>query len=461
MILDDGMKAVSVTEGMIGLEIHVYLVTREKLFCDCTASRERGISENIYICPTCTGMPGAKPMLPNKTAVAKAVQIGLILGCTINEVLPWQRKHYDWPDLPKGYQNTLSGRHAIPIGTRGEFFGIGIQEMHLEEDPAAWDPETGSVDYNRSGLPLVEIVTAPDFSTAEEVVAWLGKLLHALAYLKAADTNAGIKVDVNVNLPGKTERVEIKNISSLAGIAQAIHYELARQAREGGAMKETRRFDAVSGKTAKMREKETGADYRFIVDPDLPALMLSKDFVLEQRSKLPESPEVKLGRLTREFQIAPRDADILAKNIDLVEFFERVALQIPPRFALSWVTVELLRVLNYNKKRLDEVAISDEHFVALLRLVQEKKITELQAKQVLNQFVPRSFMPHAGAGRLTDEDELQHTIQEVIERNPKAVADYKVGETQAFHFLMGEVMKVTEKRADFKVAGELLRKLLA
>ena len=333
--------------------------------------------------------------------------------------------------------------------------------MHLEEDPAAWDPESGRVDYNRSGLPLVEIVTEPDFSTAEEVISWLETLLHALAYLKAVDTNAGIKVDVNVSIPGKSERVEIKNISSLAGIAQAINYELTRQAREGGNARETRRFDAVSGKTMKMREKESGQDYRFIVEPDLPVLVLDKAFVAEQNARLPELPEVKLERLINELHIAPRDAAVLAKNIDLVEFFERVTKKIDAAFALPWVSVELLRVLNYNKKRLDEVDISDEHFVRLLRLVKDKKITELQAKQMLNRFVPHSFMPEAGAGRIEDEGELRRFVQSVIERNPRAVADYKAGQAQAFNFLMGEVMKATEKRADFKIAGEILRKLLA
>src|SRR3989344_9652288 len=152
-----------------GLEIHAYLVTNEKLFCRCKASRERGIKPNIYICPTCTGQPGAKPMAPNSTAVEKATQIAIMLGCKVNTEMPWMRKHYDWPDLPKGYQNTMSGPHAVPLGVNGKFEGITIESMHLEEDPAAWDPKTGAVDYNRSGLPLVEIVTAPDFRSADEV----------------------------------------------------------------------------------------------------------------------------------------------------------------------------------------------------------------------------------------------------------------------------------------------------
>src|SRR3989338_1771857 len=230
-------------KGMIGLEIHCYPITKEKLFCKCKASRERGLQGNTQICPICCGQPGAKPMLPNKEAVRKAVQIGLMLGCKINGVLKWQRKHYDWPDMPKGYQNTISGEHAIPVGVKGNFLGVEIREMHLEEDPASWEPETGKVDYNRSGLPLIEIVTEPDFSTSEEVIDWFKKLLWNLKYLKAVAHDAGIKADVNVNIPGKTERVEIKNINSLENIEKAIEYEFERQTREGSE-RETRRYDS-------------------------------------------------------------------------------------------------------------------------------------------------------------------------------------------------------------------------
>ena len=183
-----------------GLEIHAYLVTAEKLFCRCKASRERGLEPNTLICPICTGQPGAKPMAPNSNAIEKAVQIALLLGCKVNTNIPWMRKHYDWPDLPKGYQTTMSGPHATPLGVSGNFEGISIDSMHVEEDPASWDPKNGAVDYNRSGLPLVEIVTAPDFKNADEVYVWVNKLVHALNYLKAIDTNAGIKADVNVSL---------------------------------------------------------------------------------------------------------------------------------------------------------------------------------------------------------------------------------------------------------------------
>lgn len=449
-------------EGMIGLEIHTYVLTKEKLFCRCAASRERGLKANSNVCAICTGQPGAKPMMPNKTAVEKAVQIALMLGCSVNEEVFWQRKHYDWPDMPKGYQNTISGSSAISLGVKGKFAGIGIWSMHLEEDPAAWEPSTGCVDYNRSGLPLVEIITAPEFKNAEEVISWLKKLVHSLAYLKAADSNAGIKVDVNVNIPGKTERVEIKNINSLESIGRAIEYELERQEKEGNSKKETRRFDDVKGKTMKMRDKEGADDYRFIIDPDLPEIVLGKSFVDKIRKAMPETPEKKLEKLVKKYKIDEKNASILAKNIDIVEFFEKIADGVDAEFALPWVTIELLRVLNYNKKKLDEVDIKVEHFTALLKMIKEGKITVLQGKQMLNGFYPRSSMPQSSAssGKITDEKEIEKIALKAIEKSPKAVEDYKKGEKNALNFILGEVMKLSQKRADFAVARKVIERLL-
>ena len=211
------MSTQKLVEGMIGLEIHAYLMTNEKLFCDCTASREKGLPANVYVCPICTGQPGAKPLAPNEEAVRKAVLLASLLGCTVHERSLWQRKHYSWPDLPKGYQTTLSGSASEPFAVAGTYLGIGIQQVHLEEDPASWEPTTGRVDYNRSGLPLVEIVTDPDFKSAEEVQEWLTQLLHHVSYAKLVASNAGIKVDVNVSVKGG-KRVEVKNISSLESI---------------------------------------------------------------------------------------------------------------------------------------------------------------------------------------------------------------------------------------------------
>ncbi len=476
------MKQVHELMGMIGLEIHVYIVTKEKLFCRCAASRERGLKQNINVCPICTGQPGAKPMLPNFEAVKKAVQIGLMLGCKINNEMKWQRKHYDWPDLPKGYQSTLSGAYAVPVGENGKFFGIKIRSMHLEEDPASWEPDTGCVDYNRSGLPLVEIITDPDFKTSEEVVDWLGRLLHNLAYLKSADSNAGIKVDVNVNLenvkfsspeiskkqekisgmPGKTERVEIKNLNSMESIRNAIDYEFKRQLVEGSE-RETRRFDAEKGKTFRMRGKEGQEDYRFISDPDLQDIVIELNLVQELKKNLPESPEDKLDKIIKKFKIGKKDADVLTKHIDIAEFFEKVAETVDAKFALPWISVELLRFLNYNKITMSEADIKVEHFVELLNSVKNGKISALKAKQILNQFYPKSFSITKIAekeGLISDKKELEKIIKDILRDNKSAVEDYKAGEKSVFNYLMGEIMKRTNRRADFKTARKVLEELL-
>jgi len=468
-------------KGKIGLEIHAYPVTKEKMFCKCRAKRGKGVDPNRYICPICCGMPGAKPMLVNKSAVEKTVLIGKMLGCKIEKIWKWQRKHYDWPDMPKGYQNTVSGGLSKSVGSDGKFDGIGISSMHLEEDPASWNPETGGVDYNRSGLPLVEIITEPDFSTAEEVTSWLKRLVHHLGYLKIIDSadkksadsttlrgrgvvdkDAGIKVDVNVSIPGKSERVEIKNINSIENIGKAIEYELSRQGKEGGKVKETRRWNSLKGKTEVMRKKEGADDYRFITDPDLRDVEVTEKFISDLEKKLPESPDAKLNKLIKKHKIGKKSAEILARNIDVIEFYEKIIDKgVDAKFALPWVTIELLRYLNYNKTSLDKVDLKVEDFVSLLNLVKEKKITELQGKQILNKFYPKSFNPEGKVqGRIDDEKELEKIIEKVIGKNKKSVEDYKKGEKNAFNYLIGEVMRETNRRADYVVARKVLKKML-
>jgi aspartyl-tRNA(Asn)/glutamyl-tRNA(Gln) amidotransferase subunit B len=453
----------------IGLEIHGYLQTREKLFCRCKAVRhtaKQEIKPNTYICPVCTGQPGSKPMLPNSEAIKKIIQIALMLNCKINTTeknkqLVWNRKHYDWPDLPKGYQDTISGAYSVPIAQDGKFGGVKIRECHLEEDPASWNPETGCIDYNRSGLPLVEIVTEPDFSNAEQVELWLKKLLLTLSYIKAVDKNAGIKADVNISTGG--ERVEIKNLSSIQSIKQAINYETERQSREK-AKRETRRWDEAKGKTMVMRAKEQAEDYRFIPDPDLPVIKLTEKEVKELKKKLPEAPQEKLDKLIKKHRIEKKQAGILYRNLELVEFFERVAKKISPVFALPWITTELLRVLNYSKKTLEEVDIKAEHFSELLGAVKAGKITELKAKKILNDFIPKSFSIKSKVKKerkITDKKEIEKIIEKVLEKNKKATQDYKAGKKEALNFLMGQVMKVSDRKADFKLAREILTKLLS
>jgi len=454
-------------EGKVGLEVHTYIKTKEKLFCRCKAEH-KNTKPNTFVCPICTGQPGCKPMLPNSEAIKKAVKIALMLNFKINTAekgkkIIWQRKHYNWPDLPKGYQDTMSGSYSIPIGEAGNFLNIKMREMHLEEDPAAWDPVTGCIDYNRSGIPLVEIVTEPDFKTADEVIHWLKQLILTLSYIKAIEKDAGIKVDVNVSSGG--ERIEIKNLNSLLNIRQAINFEFSRQKKEKVITRETRRFDSVKGITIKMREKEQAEDYRFIPDPDLPIVEIKNQIVNELKKQIPESPQQKLAKIISKYKIDKKNAEILTNNFELAEFFEKVASKIEPNFALPWVTIELLRVLNWNKKTLESenVNINPEHFIELLKLVKEKKLTELKAKQILNGFIPRSFSPLTQlkkTERITDKKEIESICLKVISTNKQAIQDYKSGKKEALDFLMGEVMKLSQRRADYKTAREVLEKLL-
>ncbi|MFA5020122.1 MAG: Asp-tRNA(Asn)/Glu-tRNA(Gln) amidotransferase subunit GatB [Candidatus Pacearchaeota archaeon] len=448
----------------IGLEIHGYLQCKKKLFCNCRIEKEA--EPNTNICPICTGQPGSKPMLPNSEALKKIIQIAHMLNSNVNTAeagkrLVWQRKHYSWPDLPKGYQNTLSGTYAIPVSEGGKFLGIRIREMHLEEDPAAWNPETGCIDYNRSGAPLIEIVTEPDFTSSEQTKEWLKQLILTLSYIKALDKKAGIKADVNVNISGISERAEIKNVNSISEIARAIDSELIRHKKEKPKKMETRRWNSKKGITEPMRTKEQAADYRFISDPDLPVIKISKKFSEEIKKSLPETPQQKLDKLIKKYHLSKSDAEILTKNLELVEFVEELGEKINLEKSISWVTIELLRILNYNKKVLDEVEISAEHFAELIGEVINGAITELKAKQILNEFIPKSFsIKQKKDISKISEKEIETLCKKIISENKKAVADYKSGEEKALNFLIGKVMELSGRRADFSLARKQLKKMI-
>jgi aspartyl-tRNA(Asn)/glutamyl-tRNA(Gln) amidotransferase subunit B len=454
---------------MIGLEIHGYLETKEKLFCRCKNFHDmKVIKPNTNICPICTGQPGSKPMLPNKSAINKLIQIGLMLNCKPSIIedkrpLIFQRKHYNWPDMPKGYQMTISGAYSIPVAENGEFLGIRIREVHLEEDPAAWNPDTGTIDYNRSGSPLVEIVTEPDFESAEQVESWLRQLILTLSYVKALNKDAGIKSDVNVNIKGLTVRTEIKNVNSVTEIVKSIVSELKRHEKELPIKQETRRWNSAEDTTQLMRTKEQAADYRFIPDPDLPIIKITKKRVEEIKKNLPESPQQKLDKIIKINKINKKNAEILTKNLEIIELYEKVSEKIDPLFALPWITVEWLSVLNYNKKTMDDVRINPQHIIELLNLIKENKITPLKAKEILRKFVPESFSPLREAKaseKINDETELSKIIKEVIKKNPQSVTDYKSGEAKSFNFLMGAIMQATNKRADFAITRKILEKEL-
>ena len=452
---------------LIGLEIHGYLETKEKLFCTCRNFHDmKVIKPNTNVCPICTGQPGAKPMLPNKSAIDKILQVGLILDCKPNLIenkkpLIFQRKHYDWPDMPSGYQRTISGAYSIPVAENGKFEGIRIREVHLEEDPAAWNPETGTIDYNRAGVPLVEIVTEPDFESSGQVENWLRNLVISLSYIKALNKDAGLKADVNVNIKGISERTEIKNVNSISEIVRAIDSEIKRHIKEKPKQKETRRWNSAENKTELMRTKEEQADYRFIPDPDLPIIKINRQRISSIKLTIPESPQEKLEKIIKKHKIDKKNAQILIRNIDIAELYEKVIEKIDPKIALPWITVELFSVLNYNKKTLDQVDIKAEHIIELIQLVKQHKLTPLQAKDILRKFIPKSFSPkQLSQLKITNKQQLINIIKKVINENQQSVRDYKSGNQKVINFLIGQVMQKTEKAADYKIVKEILEKEL-
>ncbi|MBI2176615.1 Asp-tRNA(Asn)/Glu-tRNA(Gln) amidotransferase subunit GatB [Candidatus Woesearchaeota archaeon] len=454
---------------MAGLEIHGYLNmdNKVKLFCNCAI--EPDAEPNTTICPVCTGQPGSKPMLPNREAIDKIIAIAAILDCRINERLIFQRKHYDWPDMPTGYQRTMSGSYSVPVGQEGNFLGIGIEEVHLEEDPARWDPETGKVDYNRSGYPLVEIVTKPDFNSAEEVRQWLHRLVTTLSYIKAVNPDLGIKSDVNVSVAPEFERVEIKNVNSFRSIVRAIEYETARQQREAKEGRkiamETRAWRDSEGMSVFMRQKETAVDYMFIPDPDLPAIKVTAAEIKKIAEKLPEKPSAKIRRYVEKWKIDHVDAEVLSSEILLAELFEKVAAAVNPILAAKWLRRELLRVLNYNKKELEEVKIDEKHIIQLLKLVENRKITDETAKGIIEKLVEKPFDIEEYVKRnnlfaVAEAGVLEKYCEEALVESPAAVADYKSGKEKALNFLVGAVMKKSKGKATPQQVTEILKRLI-
>ncbi|MEK6859717.1 MAG: Asp-tRNA(Asn)/Glu-tRNA(Gln) amidotransferase GatCAB subunit B [Nanoarchaeota archaeon] len=365
--------------------------------------------------------------------------------------------------MPSGYQKTISGPHSTLPVENGEFLGIRIREAHLEEDPAAWNPETGKIDYNRAGVPLVEIVTEPDFKTSEQVEIWLRQLVLTLSYIKALNKDAGLKADVNVNIKGLTERTEIKNVNSVTEIIKAINSELNRHLKEKPIKQETRRWNSETGKTELMRLKENAEDYRFIPDPDLPIIKITKTRIDKIKKSLPESPMQKLEKIIKKHKINKTDAEILTKNLEIAELFEKIIEKIPAPIALPWITVEWLSVLNYNKKTMDSVSLNPEHVIELLKLLEKKIITPLKAKDILRKFIPESFSPleEAKTSRtITDEKHLEKIIEDVLKKNSESVKAFKEGEKKVLNFLIGQVMNLTNKRADFQIIRKILERKL-
>lgn len=444
----------------IGLEIHVPLKTKQKLFCDCSAKYYEETEPNVNICPVCTGMPGAKPYPINNSAVETVLMIARLLDCEIKPKKTFvKRKHYDYPDLPSGYQRT-----SEPFGVMGKLGSVGLWEVHLEEDPGRYDLASGRVDYNRSGAPLVEIVTAPDMKSPEDVRNFLKELINLLRYTeRIVDVGGVIRMDVNISLAGGA-KVEIKNINSVKGAYKAIQYEIIRQKnmqKRGAVVKqETRGFNEKSLTTVPLRLKETAEDYRYIPDPDIPPLVFSSDSI--EKLSLPETPKSRKMRLIKEYKIPENFAETMVRDKDIVDLFEKIATEVNPQLAATWICREVLKQLNYRGIELSESRLNETLLLELMELLESGKITENTGKKILERIVdsgesPKALVERENLCKVDAVDELSSVVDKVIELNKQAVEDYLAGRAEALNFLMGQIMREMRGRADVKTASDLLK----
>ncbi|MBU0628142.1 MAG: Asp-tRNA(Asn)/Glu-tRNA(Gln) amidotransferase subunit GatB [Nanoarchaeota archaeon] len=462
---------------VIGLEIHCELATKSKLFCGCARS---GSNEpNSRTCPTCLGHPGSKPVL-NKKAVEFAIKLALATNSKITKELIFSRKSYFYPDMAKNYQIS---QYEIPLATEGSIkLGSGkeisLTRIHMEEDPAALVHPSGMreskfvlVDYNRSGDPLVEVVTNPDMTSPEEARDFMNQLITILQYLEIFDiNNCIIKADANISIKESGYiRAEIKNVTGFKDIERALKYEVARQkeeVKEGKTLKqETRAWDSEKGITFSLRTKETEADYGYIVDPDLVKIDLTKEWISEIKKNMPELAHEKLAKFTKQHGLTEEMARIISKDKELAEMFEAVSTAIDPELAAKWIRRELTRVLNYNKKKLNETGIKDIHMIDLLKLIEENKITETTAQRIIEKLVESSFdikeyVKKQGLEAVSDVRGLEKLCKEAIDEAPKAVEEYSSGKEKALNFVVGIVMKKTKGKAKPDEVNKILKDLI-
>ncbi len=408
-------------------------------------------------------MPGSKPVL-NKEALNQAIKAAIALGCKVSTETFFSRKNYFYPDLAKNYQIS---QYEIPIGIGGKLEGIRIRRIHLEEDPGALIHKNGIclIDYNRSGIPLIEVVTDPDFKSPNEARLFLRKLITILEYLNiyTRKSEATMKADANISTSG--EKVEIKNITGLKEIERALEYEATRQEKEPAKQQETHGWDSEKGITMLQRTKEEEADYGYIFDSDLPKIEITNKLQEEIKKQIPELSLEKISRFKKQYNLEAEDAETLAAEKNLAELFEQVAEEIDPILAARWLRRDLMKVLHYNKKELNEVKIDAKHIIELLTLVKGNKINDATAKELLIKLIEKPFSPkeHVEKQKLemiTSEDELEGFCRETIKNNKTVVEDFKSGKQEAMNYLIGQVMRLSKGKADPKQVEKLIRKLL-
>ena len=471
-------------ETVIGLEVHVELATKTKIFCGC--STEFGGKPNTHVCPVCSGMPGVLPRL-NKQVVEFAMAAGLATGCTITQYCKFDRKNYFYPDLPKAFQTSqlylpICREGGIEIETSAGKKRIGIHEIHMEEDAGKlihdeWDDCT-LVDYNRCGVPLIEIVSDPDMRSAEEVIAYLEKLRSTLQYLGVSDCKmqeGSLRADVNLSIReiGSTEfgtRTEMKNLNSFKSIARAVEGERKRQievlmmGRE--IRQETRRWDDNKDSSFAMRSKEDAQDYRYFPEPDLAPIRISNEWLQQVRDRQPELADAKKARYIEEFGLPEYDAGLLTSEKRIADLFEETtALCGKPKEVSNWLMVETMRLLKEHEMGAVDLDFAPEHLAALIGLIHDGKINRTIAKEVFEQIFaedvdPEQYVKEHGLLMENNEDELKEIVQGVLDANPQSVADYRGGKDKALGFLVGQTMKAMKGKANPAKVNELLRELL-
>jgi aspartyl-tRNA(Asn)/glutamyl-tRNA(Gln) amidotransferase subunit B len=471
-------------EPVIGLEIHGELLTNSKMFCSCSADYGSAPEPNSNICPVCTGLPGAMPVV-NKKATELAALVGLALNCSINKHNTFARKNYYYPDLPKGYQIS---QYELPIAEKGWLevnadgenqLKIRVRRVHIEEDTAklAHEKNYALVDFNRAGVPLLEIVSEPDIRTVEAALDYATKVRAILRYLgvNSGDMEKGVlrfEANISVRPVGSDEfrtRTEIKNLNSFRALVRASQYEIERQIKiyeEGGTVvQETLGWDDAREVTTSQRSKEEAHDYRYFPEPDLPPLQLSDAWIESIRSQLPELPEAKTARFIADFGLTPSEARFLTVDLALANYFEGVVAKSksPAKTIHSWIAGEFMRYLNDSGLSIDDVTLAPETLAKLIDMVTDKTIGASAGKTVLTELFknggdPAQIVKEKNLLQMTDVNAIQEIVTKILNDNPKEVNDYNAGKETLFQWFMGQVARATKGKADPNVAKELMVK---
>ncbi|WP_227764864.1 Asp-tRNA(Asn)/Glu-tRNA(Gln) amidotransferase subunit GatB [Zhaonella formicivorans] len=476
-------------EAVIGLEVHAELKTNSKIFCSCTT--EFGGEPNTHVCPVCLGLPGVLPVL-NKKVVEYAMKAGLALNCKIASFSKFDRKNYYYPDLPKNFQTSqydlpIAQNGYLDIEVDGQVKRIGITRVHMEEDAGKLvhsgetiTTSSGSlVDYNRAGVPLIEIVSEPDLRSPQEARAYMELLKSILEYTEVSDCKmeeGSLRCDANVSVrpKGTSEfgtKTEIKNMNSFKALQRALEYEIERQIQvleEGGkVIQETRSWDEAKGVTVSMRSKEEAHDYRYFPEPDLVPIVIDEEWVESIRKSLPELPQARKKRLMEDFGLPAYDAEVLTGSKALAEFFDAVMQHYKdPKVVSNWLMGELLRLLNASNKSIAESPIKPQGLAELLNLLDKGTISGKIAKQVFEEMFnsgesAEAIVKAKGLVQISDEGAIAAVVEQVIANNPKSVEDFKNGKEQAIGYLVGQVMKETKGKANPALVNKLLREQLS